>query len=117
MPCRDFARSLNTFTQFDACLIARNVHNPAGYCFAFMMLVYIFLNGRRKELFNPELQPTLLTVNLKNLSLDRLADFQPFLRVVQTLLGTHIADVNHALDSFGKLYEGAEFRKAGHRAF
>src|ERR1700736_155369 len=76
------------------------------------MIGNVFLNAARKQLFYSELHSPLLNIDFEHLRLDRLPNFQNVLRMIDTLLGAHVADVNHALDALGKLHERPDLSQA-----
>ena len=69
------------------------------------------------KLLHAETDAALLAIHFQHLRLHHLAQLQHILRMIDALLRADIADVDHALDTFGKLHERAELLQAGDRAF
>src|SRR5579863_8900456 len=77
----------------------------------------VLLNAGWDELFDPQPQAPFLGIDFEHLRLHRLANLQHVLRMLNAFLGAQIADVNHALDTLGKLNKGAKFSQADDWAF
>jgi len=64
------------------------------------------------QLLYTQAQLPFLRIDGQHLGPHQLPNLQHFLGVIDALLGAHIADVDHALDAFGELHEGAELGDA-----
>ena len=60
--------------------------------------------------FMPSRMRRFSRIDFEHLRLHHLAHLQHVLRMIDALLGADVADVDHALDAFGKLHERAELR-------
>src|SRR5579872_4575817 len=72
----------------------------------------VFVKPRRHELFHAQADLALLGINSQYLGLHQLSYAKHVGGLADALLRTDVADVNHALHSFGKLHESAEFCQA-----
>src|SRR5262249_27792805 len=95
----------------------RNLHDPARYHAADLSLGDVFLNACGHKLLDSQLQPALFGIHFKHLRLDRLPNLEYILRMIDAFFRADVADMNHALETFGKLNEGAEIRQTRNRSF
>src|SRR6476660_4507207 len=65
----------------------------------------------RLQLFHPKPNPPPLAVELEYLSFHNLTRLQQFFRMVDALLASDIADVDHALNTVAEIDEYAEVRQ------
>ena len=75
-----------------------------------------FVQARWNQLFHAQAYEPLFRVEREHLRLNHLPDPQ-HLRVIDPFVRADFADVNHALNAFGKLHEGAKLRQAGNGPF
>ena len=90
----------------------RNLHHAAGDHIAFFVFRDVFIQAAGNKLLYTQAQLAFLRIDRQHLGLHQLTNLQHFLRMIDALLRAHIADVNHALDAFGELHEGAELGDA-----
>src|SRR5439155_20354604 len=107
---------MDTLAQFHLRRAARNFDDSSTHDISFVVLSHIFINAGRNQLFHPELDPTLLSIEFKHLRLHRMSDLQHILRMIDSFLSAHVADVNHALDTLGNLHKGAKLRNTDDRS-
>src|ERR1700683_2734526 len=84
---------------------------------ALTALGQIFVDAGGNQLLDSQLEPPLFAVNLEHLRLHRLPDLQHVTGMADALFGANVTDMNHALNAFGNLHEGAKLSDADDRAF
>src|SRR5207302_1236530 len=94
-----------------------HIDNAAGDHVAVFMFGDVFVERRRDELLHAEAETPLRGIDLQHLRLHHLPNLEYILRMIQALVGRNIADMNHAFDALGNLYERAELLYAGDRTF
>src|SRR5690348_698664 len=81
------ASGLNAFAKFHLCGVAGDRDDAPTYHITRLMLGKIFIDAGWNQLLHSQLQTALVRVDLQHLSLDRLADAEHVLRMVDALLG------------------------------
>src|SRR5579871_3625787 len=113
----DLAGCENSFPKLHASGICGILHQPPGYCVAYVVFGYVLVQSGGHELLHSQLHLPFIRIDGENLRSYDLSDSKDVLRMIDSPFRADVAHVDHPFDSFRHLHESAEFRDAGNRAF